>query len=242
MGRNSSISVIIPVYNAEKYVAEAVASIRRQRVEPLEIIIVNDGSTDGSLNIIEGLGDDIIILNQANAGPAVARNRGMAQASGEFIAFLDADDLWSDDKLFHQLTYLLAHRDIEVVAGREKYFGGDGKWAKKLPLAEDQTAVGFKLGATLIRRSAFERIGNFDETLTISDDYEWFMRARDMGLPMRVQDEIVLYYRVNSDGLTKTADIKDFMLPLMLKKSLDRRREAKLNEPLPKMSGMRDSE
>ena len=234
------ISVIVPVYNAEKYVAEAVASIRRQNYAPLEIIAIDDGSTDASVAIIETLGDDIEILRQENAGPGIARNKGLAKARGEFIAFLDADDLWVDDKLLHQCAYLLAHPDIEVVAGREKYFGDDGEWAKKLRLAEDKTALSFKLGATLIRRSAFERIGNFDETLTISDDFEWFMRARDLGLPMRVLDEIVLYYRVHSESLTQTGRVQDFMLPQMIKKSLDRRRQAKLNDPLPKLSDMQD--
>lgn len=220
------ISVIMPVYNAEKYIAEAVGSIRRQGYALLEILAINDGSTDDTVPIIEGLGDDIVLINQANAGPGAARNRGLALARGKFIAFLDADDLWPEHKLARQLAYLQAHPDVEMVWGRTQYFGDFSERDKKIPLDEDQTAVSYQLGAGLFRRSAFDRVGLFDEAFRYSEDYDWLLRAREMDIPSFVLDNITLLYRMHQDSVTHAPNHMKFQFPLLLKKSLDRRRRA----------------
>ena len=101
------VSVIVPVYNGEDFLVDALASIRQQDYCPLEIVIVNDGSTDGTVELAATLGQDINWIQQQNNGPSAARNAGLATARGEFIAFLDADDLWPPGKLQAQVELLL---------------------------------------------------------------------------------------------------------------------------------------
>lgn len=234
------ISAIMPVYNGENYIAEALESIRRQNYSPLEIIIVDDGSTDGTAAIVESFGDDIQLVGQANSGQPAAINRGLTLCKGEFIAIIDHDDIWAEDKLARQLAFLEAHPQIEIVCGRAKYFGAVEPWKDRLPLDEDQAVLGFKFGGTLIRRQAFEQTGLLDESMTISNDYEWYLRARDMGVSMRVTDDIVLYYRVHPESMTNTNAPRNFQLTRILKQSLDRRRQAGQSELPLKLTDMRD--
>ena len=113
----SAISVIIPVYNGEAFLAEAVASVQEQSLAPNEIIIVDDGSEDGTVAVIESLGPEIRSIRQTNAGPAAARNRGLEMASGDFISFIDADDLWLPGKLKSQAQRLNGDPTIQLVLG-----------------------------------------------------------------------------------------------------------------------------
>ena len=226
MGKYPLISVIIPIYNAEKYIGEAVESIRLQNFAPLETIIIDDGSTDGSAAIIKNIDLDYHFMSQPNAGPAAARNRGLECAEGEYIAFLDADDLWPENKLKIQAAYLLENPEVEVVTGRSQYFGDFSERDKKLPLDEQQTAVGFNLGSGLFRRSAFERVGRFDVDLRYSEDYDWLMRAREDDLKIHVLEAITLLRRIHQESMTHAADVMNYQLPLMIKKSLDRRRRS----------------
>src|SRR5262249_2428536 len=100
------ISCIVPVFNGERYLREALDSILAQTYQPLELIVLDDGSTDGTAALVAGYGERIRYLWQANAGEAGARNRGLSIAQGEFVAFLDADDLWHPEKLRRQLARL----------------------------------------------------------------------------------------------------------------------------------------
>lgn len=234
------ISTIIPVYNAEKYVAEAIQSIQEQDYTPLEIIVVNDGSTDDSIKIIERLTGEITILNQPNAGPAAARNKGLNQAHGEFIAFLDADDVWPVNKLSQQAAYLLANLNIDVVWGRTQYFGDFSERDKRIPLDQDLTTLNYQLGSGLFRRSVFSRVGVFDVELTYSEDYDWILRALEMGIGQAAIADITLHHRMNQDSMVHSANHMNYQLPLMLKKSLDRRRKKGGLRNLPKMPGDHD--
>lgn len=111
------VSVIIPLYNNEQYVKDSVNSVLQQSYQHFEVIIVDDGSTDGSLEQLSGIVDLVTIIKQENQGSAVARNMGLAAAKGEFIAFLDADDLWTPYKLALQVEFLNAHPDYQMVCG-----------------------------------------------------------------------------------------------------------------------------
>src|SRR4030042_4290993 len=111
------VSAIIPVYNGEAFLAEAVESIRQQGYRPIEIIIVDDGSTDNTKRIAAGLKGDVHYVYQPNSGLPAARNRGLNEARGDVIAFLDVDDLWSRDKLEHQLLRLNDAPSAEIVLG-----------------------------------------------------------------------------------------------------------------------------
>jgi len=116
-----SVSVIIPVYNGETFVDEAIDSVIHQKYEPLEIIIVDDGSTDRTAEVIRGYGEKVQYRYQSNTGPAAARNSGLRVASGDVMAFIDADDLWPEGKLALQINRLQQEPTLEVVLGRVQY-------------------------------------------------------------------------------------------------------------------------
>jgi len=111
---NPLVSVVIPVFNGERYLRDAVQSVLDQRYAPLEIIIVDDGSTDGTATVAQSLPEAVSYLHHTNQGPAAARNRGIEQARGGLIAFADADDLWPPAKLELQLPYLINEPAIEI--------------------------------------------------------------------------------------------------------------------------------
>ena len=113
----SHVSVIMPVYNGERFLLDAVRSVEAQGLERLEILVIDDGSTDGTAAILAGLGSRVRAVRQPNRGPAAARNQGLALARGNVIAFLDADDLWSPGGLADMLAHLEAHPEIDIVQG-----------------------------------------------------------------------------------------------------------------------------
>ena len=108
------VSCVIPVYNGARYLAESIESVLAQEYRPLEVIVVDDGSTDGTGAVLDAFGDRIRSFRQENGGPSVARNRGMEMSRGEFIAFLDADDLWVPDKLRLQLDAMEARPYLDL--------------------------------------------------------------------------------------------------------------------------------
>jgi len=109
------VSVVIPVYNCERYVAEAVRSVLAQRLDHVELIVVDDGSTDGSLDVLDPLRDRVRVIRQDNNGVASARNRGLAAARGEYVAFLDADDWWASSRLAAQFAAIAAFPDAGLI-------------------------------------------------------------------------------------------------------------------------------
>ena len=218
------VSVIVPVYNGERFLAEAVESIRRQNYEELEIIIVDDGSIDGTPRIISGL--PVRSFRQENRGPSAARNRGLREACGEIIAFLDADDLWPEGKLALQLPRLLAEPELEIVLGRIKYLELDG--AKKVAIKyenDEQIVTHIHLGSGLYRRRVFEQVGSFDEELRFSEDQDWFLRAREKQVKMTILKEVTLHYRIHGGNMTNSKTIATLDVMKVLKKSLARRRQ-----------------
>lgn len=219
------VSAIIPVYNGETFLAEAVASIQRQNYKPLEIIIVDDGSTDNTAAIARNFGDEVQYLFQPNRGAPAARNHGLKMARGDVITFQDADDLWPENRLNLQLACLAKNPSTEIVLGHSHLFrmvediNGKTKFEK---LA--YPAVDMSLGSAAIRRSVFDKVGLLDEKLRHCDDWDWFMRARELGISMTVLEEVTRYYRRHEHNITNEKKTGDHYTLLMLKKSLDRRR------------------
>jgi glycosyltransferase involved in cell wall biosynthesis len=222
------VSVVIPVFNAGNRLREAIATIEHQRHEPLEIIVVDDGSTDDTSAVIRQLGHKVRALRQANAGPAAARNRGMAIARGELFAFLDADDLWPEGKLHHQVGRLTEDSEIDIVLGRISYVPESGSLKPELRWEdpEERTILNVQLGSGVYRRTAFERVGLFDESLRFCEDHDWFLRARELGLRIRILDEVTLLYRLHGDNMTRGKLPSEMSLTRVIKMSLDRRRSA----------------
>lgn len=212
------VSVVIPVFNGEAFLREAVESVLAQKYSPLEIIIVDDGSTDGTETMARSLPEPVRYLRQNNAGPAAARNRGIEHAQGSLIAFADADDLWPAAKLELQLPYF-NDPAIEIVMGRIQQV--------HLSNAEEfgEPAFSVNLGSAVIRKTVFERVGLFDETMRYSEDVDWFMRAREGGVAIVTIDAVTLLYRQHEQNMTRGKSTSELNVLKALKRSLDRRRE-----------------
>jgi len=202
------VSVIIAAYNAEAYIAEAIESVLGQTVPPFELIVVDDGSTDGTRGVLGRFGDRIIALSQANSGQAAAVNKGVAMARGELIGFCDADDLWTAHKLSMQLALLARDGDLEAAFGKvQQFVSPDVPEAQRARL---QPAVEIMPGelkqCMLVRRAALDRIGPFDESLPATFFIAWLGRAKQNGLKIAHVDEIVVRRRLHlgNGGRTNT--------------------------------------
>lgn len=217
------VSVVIPVYNGERYLAAALDSVFRQNYRPIEVMVVDDGSNDTSAEIAHSLAE-VRYFYQANQGVAVARNVGIANASGDLIAFLDQDDMWATNKLRSQVDYLLTHPEVGYVLARQQTFlepGADPpSWLKKELLITD--SVAFLPGALLVRKEILHQVGGFEPRFRIDNDSEWFFRARDAGVPMAILPEILLYRRIHGSNQTSQTRSGGPLLRIV-KESLDRR-------------------
>ena len=221
------VTVVIPVFNGEKFLREAVQSVLTQKYSPLEIIIVDDGSTDGTATVARSLPETVRYLHQTNKGPAAARNRGIEHAQGSLIAFADADDLWPSDKLELQLPYLIRDPAIEIVMGRIQQVLLSGSVNGQTQGDEfGDPAFSVNLGGAVIRKSVFERVGSFDETMRYSEDVDWFMRAREGGAAIITIDAVSLFYRQHDQNMTRGKSTSELNVLKALKRSLDRRRDS----------------
>jgi glycosyltransferase involved in cell wall biosynthesis len=220
------VSAVIPVYNGERYLAEAIESVLAQDYRPVELIVVDDGSTDGSGDIARSY-PLVRYIRQTNRGVSVARNAGIAAGRGEFIAFLDADDVWTPDKLTVQMEYLLTHPEVGFSFARQRFLFEQGigapPWFPQELLAQDH--VGFMPSTLVVRKAVFERAGGFDTALRRGEDTEWLLRAGDCGIQMGIVQETLLLRRVHSGNvsLMKPPDYR--LLLSLLKQSIDRRKE-----------------
>ena len=216
------VSVIIPVFNGERFLAEAIESVLAQDYDPLEIIIIDDGSTDNTPRIAAGYADRIRYVRQKNGGPAAARNTGLLHSHGGAVSFLDADDLWTPGKLMSQVANLSERASVDIVLGHLQRI----KWARAQEFECHGTPeLSLNLGASLIRRQAFDVVGTFDESLRLADDWDWYMRARELGLSILVQQDVVLFYRRHEDNLTNQRDEGDRFTVEVFRRSLERRRK-----------------
>lgn len=219
------VSVIIPVYNGERYLGEAIESVLAQDHQPIEVIVVDDGSTDNTEAIAKRYGSDIIYARQQKRGPATARNKGLEMSHGEFIGFLDADDLWSEHNLSLHLVRLVEDPSLEIVLGLSQVMrlqdGDDKATFKKW---HDPILL-FLFGAAVVRRSVFKKVGCFDETLHHNEDTDWFMRVREMGISIAIIQEVSLFYRRHESNMTHDSVTRNRYFIKALKKSIDRRRQ-----------------
>ena len=231
--RENLVSVIIPVFNAASFLPHAVASIERQGYQPLEIIVVDDGSTDNSAEVARSLPSVSRYFHQENQGPSAARNLGIKQAEGEFIAFLDADDKWPAGKLDLQIGRLRAEPWLDVVLGRIQYVALPGAQTTAIEFeTEDQTLTHVHLGSGVYRRPVFERVGLFDEGLRCAEDLDWFMRVREEDVSMVILGEVTLLYQLHSGNMTRDMTAERSNLAAVMKRSLERRRRRGPGRPI----------
>lgn len=225
MARDSlaRVSVIIPVHNGEKYLAEAIESVLAQTLPPLEIIVVDDGSADASAAVARGFGDAVRLESQQHGGTGVARNRGVALARGELIAFLDADDIWSADKLAGQVQHLERSAEVEMVFGLvEQFISPDVSIRARFP---QHPIPGIFAGALLIRRANFYRAGEFTAEWKVGEFVDWYARAVELGLRSVVLPQVVVRRRIHRGNQTVLHSGMKIEYPRVLKHALDRRRE-----------------
>lgn len=228
MWQQNLVSVVVPVFNGERYLPAALASIAAQGYRPLEVLIVDDGSTDGSAEIATaflrqgGFGGEV--LQQPNQGPAAARNAGLARARGAWVAFMDADDAWLPDKTSLQRTILDEFSLVDVAWGQ-----GIDFVTETLPELDTDVAAGarhmFLLQSMLFRRSILERVGLFDAQLPRSEDVDWLLRAMEQDAHFALHSDTVVYYRRHAGNLTNDVELTQAHFHRTLKRSLARRRQ-----------------
>lgn len=219
--------MVIPAFNAGWIVGEAIASALGQTAPPLEVIVVDDGSTDDTAERVSALCNPRVRLErQDNRGSAAARNAGIRAAGGDVVALLDADDVWPDDKLETQLRLLDGPPPADLVTGATQMLNAtaptDAPGRRFVPRGAPWTAP--LLGSALFRRAVFDTVGFFDEPLRgAGEDVDWFIRARELGAVTAATDRVTLYYRLHGRNMTHGLDAAGRGLFAALKRSLDRR-------------------
>jgi GT2 family glycosyltransferase len=225
------ISVIIPVFNGERFIASAIENVVAQKYPAIEIIVVDDGSEDNTAEIVNGFPYDIRYFKQENFGPAVARNRGIKDASGSYLAFLDADDLWPEGQLSMLADILENHPETDVVRGYAQLFNNN-EHDEMIYQGDPGESYRYYIGGGLYRKSVFERVGLFDRTLFFGEDTDWYYRAREENTEILWLDDITLYVRRHGDNMTEGKNILELNKLKSFKKVLDRDRSRKPGEQI----------
>jgi len=212
------ISVIIPCYNAAHCISNTLDSALAQNYKNFEIIVVDDGSSDNTAEMIKSKiastenGQRIKLVQQKNAGVSVARNVGVANASGTYLAFLDADDLWHEEKLATHIRFMTDNPEVGISFARIRFMSSAGEILKRtssLPLGEQNAAALFAENPTtttsnlFVRRSVFEQLGGFDESMSFAEDQEFLIRVlHETVHKVSGIDTILVYYRASENGLS----------------------------------------
>jgi len=200
------VSVIMPAYNCAATIGDAVHSVLAQSDAEVEVLVVDDGSTDGTPDVLADFDQRVRVLRQSNSGPAAARNRALAAAQGEYLAFLDADDLWLPGKLQAQLDYLARHPELSVVYSRWARWHVDGPSPATEPDTEGIDAdasgwiyTGMLLDSmihsitALVRRNVIDDVGGFDESLRTGEDYDFWLRVTHRYRVAKLARTLALY-------------------------------------------------
>ncbi|MEO8084721.1 MAG: glycosyltransferase family A protein [Ardenticatenales bacterium] len=223
------VSCVVPCFNGERYLAEAIDSIRAQTHRQLEIIVIDDGSTDRSAEIVRRYGAAVRYHYQENRGPGAACNQGVALATGAFVAFLEQDDLWLPEKTARQLAAFETEPTLDYCVGHIQNF-----WIPEL--AEDerrfrdapimQSVPGYVVQTLMVRRERFAQLGRFDETLHFSFASDWFLRAGECGAVGTPLADVLTRRRLHHDNFSRRnrAASHDQFLHVV-KAALDRRRQ-----------------
>lgn len=209
------VSIIISAYNAERYLAQSIESAIRQTYQHIEIIIVNDGSTDTTLNMLEAYAkkdNRIIIINQANQGPSAARNTGFKKAKGDYLCILDADDIMLPIKIESQLIFMEQAPLVDFSYSKVYYFmdGTDTIYRHDLATVSGSHVYEKLLqygnfiytSTVFFRRSVFDLFGGFDESLRSAEEFDYWLTLAQHGVTFLHQDSYLTLCRSRQDGLT----------------------------------------
>lgn len=195
------VSVVVPAHDAASYLSEAIESVLAQGRRELEIVVVDDGSSDPTACVAERFGPPVRVVRQRRAGPAAARNRGARESTGQWLSFLDADDLWEPGKLARQLDAFAQDPELGLVFGHVQQFASPDAGAEA-PV-DREPRPGYLAGALVTRRAVWARVGPFDESLRVGELLDWLLRARALGVRERMLDERVLRRRVHGANMTR---------------------------------------
>ena len=214
------VSVIIPTYNRSWIIKEAIDSVLAQDYKEFELIVVDDGSTDHTSDVLDSSRNVIKVLSQKNKGVSAARNRGIAEASGKFIAFLDSDDLWLPQKLSAQVEFFNQTPNALICQTEEVWIRNGlrvnpKKRHKKLSGMIFKPSLELCLvspSAVMIQRSLFDRVGEFDETLPACEDYDLWLRI-SCRFPVHLIDRPLIIKRGgHDDQLSSRAGLDKFRI------------------------------
>ena len=223
------VSVVVPFHDAGRFLEEAVESVLRQTYRPIELILVDDASTDDGGNLARALAarhPDIRLLRMPeNAGPAAARNRGLAEAHGEYITFLDADDVMVNGRLALQADHLARHPEVDIVLGAEEpIIEADAPRDLLRRRRSRGDGVHYYPMSMIFRRSALERVGGFDPSFAVAEDLDWLFRAAAAGLVVGTIEEVLTRHRLHAGNLSyQTAEIQRSMLRSLRSRLRERR-------------------
>jgi glycosyltransferase involved in cell wall biosynthesis len=226
------VSVVIAVFNGERYLAETIESILVQTEAVFEIVVVDDGSEDDSAAIADRFSENIRCFRRPHAGVSAALNFGVAQTKGDLLAFLDADDLWLPEKIAVQKAVLMRPGAPDISFGHAQPFLSPEITSLSEEKAEtgSMPSPGFLKGTMLLSRSTFDRVGEFDTTRQLGDFIDWYLRAREAGLRSEMLPQVLLRRRIHeTNTVTREKDRQSDYVKI-LKASLDRRRGAALPE------------
>ena len=218
--KKSIVSVIIPTYNRGWIIKEAIDSVLAQDYTEFELIVVDDGSTDHTSDVLDSYKNVIKVFSQKNKGVSAARNRGIAEASGQFIAFLDSDDLWLSQKLSVQIEFFNQTPDV-LICQTEEVWIRNGLRVNPKKRHKKPSGMIFKPSlelclvspsAVMIQRSLFDRVGEFDETLPACEDYDLWLRI-SCGFPIHLIDTPLIIKRGgHDDQLSSMAGLDKFRI------------------------------
>lgn len=202
----ASISVVMPVHNGAEYLVPALDSLLAQTVAPAQIVVVDDGSTDATPDILDRYRDRILTVRQSHAGCAAARNLGVETCRGDLITFMDCDDVMHPRRLELSRAALESNPGTDLCIHFVENFWVDGMDAERErfrdhPLAKPQ--LGYLLPAMLVWRQVMERVGAFDPAYEVGEDTDWFIRAEELGLSVVAVDRILLYRRIHCNNITR---------------------------------------
>jgi hypothetical protein len=226
-GALEPVSVIIPVHNGSRHIGEAVASIAAEEYPVLEIIIVDDGSTDNLDAALSQIEHPFKLIRQDQRGPAVARNVGIQNAQHNWLAFLDADDLWPTGRLQVLARDLALHDTAGIVRGGAVTFMLDPRTGDHVNAYHPRQNYQSFIGGGLYRRRAFDEVGLFDETLTYAEDTDWYWRADELKLRVIYIADIVLHVRMHNMNMTLDKIAAEQGMLQALQRKIQRKRQVR---------------
>ncbi|MDS3861159.1 glycosyltransferase family A protein [Thermosynechococcaceae cyanobacterium BACA0444] len=217
------ITVIIPVWNGEKFLSEALESIHAQEYPSLEIIVVDDGSTDNSAVIAQS-DPTVNYYYQNNQGPGAAKNMGLEKANGKFIAFLDCDDIWTRDTLRRHSSYLVNNPSVDIIQSQVQEYCLNNYDQKFNPITVPYFMFAL-MASSLYRKYVFDSVGFFDTTLSCSEDWDWTLRAYEINIHKEKLEFTSLLYRKHDNNMTKFLTLSQLNLVKVYHRHLKRIRQ-----------------